>query len=66
MFQELLAHINAGGGTVDPNNPMLDENGEPRPPPNVELHGIPAFAFDLTQIDMPFSRDTYGRCNYYF
>jgi|LauGreDrversion4_2_1035121.scaffolds.fasta_scaffold46547_6 hypothetical protein len=48
MFQELLAHINAGGGTVDPNNPMLDENGEPRPPPNVELHGIPAFAFDLT------------------
>ena len=33
----------------------------------MELHGIPTFAFDLTQIDTPFSSsEGKAGCNYYY
>ncbi|TNV86830.1 hypothetical protein FGO68_gene8511 [Halteria grandinella] len=59
LFQEFITHINNGGCT------QLNEEGQPLVL-NVELHGIPAFAFDLTQIETPFSRSEFGRQNYYF
>ncbi len=68
MMQEFVTHINNGGATVSPEEQAFNIEQEGADI-KVELHGIPTFAFDLTQIDTPFSSGVESGktgCNYYY